>query len=266
MFFSMRIRLFIVLGFLSIFLFIFSSDCFALPTYVGLRIEDLKDDPAASCSDSDDGDYGRMGRIRALSSIPPSFPIFMNLTKVSDGSQIWAGDIVENCSAQGLDGQGCDYTIGDVIMIPDSVSLDLGVNYNIFMDIDAIRIYLPLPDENTDSSCDDGWIGTADDEYWTAGQQRSVQSGCYFWSDDVGGDDCKYLGRGGAGYDMFYISNIRTTDLTHSCATDSSAYNCDSYNLMGIKQQDGDDFQIKDQYDNLYDSTHGNFLFGFTFN
>lgn len=230
-------------------------EIYSISTYVGLRIEDLRDDPTASCIGASTF-YGRMGRIKALSSIPPSYPIFMNLTKVIGNTQIWAGNIVKNCTEDNLDGQGCDYTIGDIIMIPDSVDLELNTNYNLFMDIDAIRIYLPLRNK-------DGFHATPDDNYWTAGQQKSGSNSEYCMDSK---SICEYSGYFDLNGDMFFLSSKRNGDLTSSCATDSTTRNCDDIELMGICQtSSSNDFNIHDRYDNLYDSNHGNFLFGFTF-
>ena len=74
---------------LSLFIFSVSSS-FALQTYVGIHIYNLTDDPAASCAG--EAGYGDQGRISALSSILPDYPIYYELKNAS-GSMISSGNI-----------------------------------------------------------------------------------------------------------------------------------------------------------------------------
>lgn len=129
----------------------------ALQTYVGVKILNLTDDPAASCAG--EAGYGSQGRIRAISSILPDYPIYFELRNVSDNSLIWSGDSTDDT----------DYEIGDVIQIPQLLDLTIGQDYKLFFDIDAIRIYLPLENYKYLSS-DPIWEATLDDNYWTAGK------------------------------------------------------------------------------------------------
>lgn len=225
-----------------------NSDSYALATYVGIEIINLTDDSAHSCAG--EAGYGDAGRIRALSSILPDYPIYFNLTK-TDGTGVWDGNITKDCVG---DGSGCDYAVGDIIRIPDTVNLIDGEDYKLFVDIDAIRIYLPLVDHN-------GFTATDDDNYWTVGKKGT--DGEYYLRSDSG---CSFSTTTGAAYpNLFFISSSRNNDYL-TCPVNSNPYDCQNSNMMAIKRDSSvDDFNIDNLYDNLHTSSVGNFEFIFTF-
>lgn len=233
----------------SIFIFfiiIFSFNLVnALNVYVGLEILTLEDDPTYSCINSANGDYGPQGKIRAISSILPDHPLYFNLSKQSDGTTVWAGDGTKDT----------DYGPGEIIFLPNPIDLTSGETYNLMMDIDAIRIYLPL---NTYSSSYGTWSETTNDEYWTAGQVGA-------------GGNCEFMARGRSScaysttYQCYYgqsslmfVGNYRGK-LTNSCATDGTNYNCDQIGLIGMYRSSDWNFKIANSYNNLYQPTVGNF-------
>ncbi len=224
-----------------ILLFITIPDTNALSTYVGVKILDMKDDPSAHCINNGYGDYGPQGRIRAISSVLPDYPIFFNLTKQSDGTQIWAGDSTKDS----------DYTIGDMFFLPSAVDLISGEDYNLMFDIDAIKIYLPLPDYISFKASDN-------DEYWTMGKINTDNEycfrqnhGCEFYTSIVGqfSNIC------------ILIASSRD-QIDNSCSSDGTDNNCRlTTNSFPVKKYD---FNILDQYDNLYQDDVGNFNLVFT--
>jgi hypothetical protein len=203
----------------------------AVPVYVGIRVDNLTDDPSNSCAGiSGTGyDYGSQGRVRAIAAILPTYPIYYNLSKVSDGSTIWAGDGTDDT----------DYGIGDIMYLPASVDLTIGEDYNIFFDIDALRIYLPLTTTGS-------FTATVDDNYYTIGDTTDT-SGSGFVSVDYG---CTYAGTYGAG-------------TTHHAVYDDRTIT-DSRRVGGTVSYEPKDFKIDGKYANLYTSSVGNFNIAFT--
>lgn len=234
----MTFLLFTIVGILCI------NNSNALPTYVGVQIKNMTDDPASSCANRDtEGDYGFQGRIRALSSILPHHPIHFELTYQANGSSVWTGDSTKDT----------DYTIGDVIFMPNSVELQTGVNYNLMFDIDAIRIYLPLPNYYV-------FTETINDEYWTAGKYGNAYSEYYAYSHTS--NLCKYNGASSTSYTLL-VSNKRQ-NLVHSCMSDNAHYNCDDFGFLGVSRSPTNDYRIDAKYDNLYQDGVGNFNLIFT--
>lgn len=240
----------ILLGFILFFITMQSS--FALETYVGFEILNLEDDPTASCV-GEEG-YGDQGRIRAISSMPPDFPIYFQLTYASNGTVVWSGDSVEDT----------DYTIGDIVFLPEKVNLTIGETYKLFFDVDVIRIYLPVPTYS-------GFTATPDGNYWTAGTVGSFSDYAeeYFTSSSNG---CSYsdvitngLTRPSS---LIFISNTRNpAKIIHSCMSDTSSYNCKSQGIFGIYATDTTtDFKINGLYRGLRFSNNGNFVLYFTVN
>ncbi len=215
----------------------------ALNVYLGLEIITLTDDPANGCINHASASYGPQGRIRAISSILPSHPLYFNLTNQSNGAQIWAGDSTKDT----------DYGPGEIIFLPNPIDLQSGVTYNLMMDIDAIRVYLPLISF-------DSFVETSNDEYWTAGKLGIAGK----IEPMVRSSSCTYLGTYSAyattDTTIFY-SSVRG-NLIHSCMTDNINYNCDDYQY--IPTAPGGDFNVNRKYDNLYQPTVGNFNMQFT--
>lgn len=256
-----------ILGILILFIVTLQTS-FALDTYVGIKIMNLSDDPAYSCAGLTTGDvdnpltedfnettYDSRGRIRALSSILPNLPIYFNLTKQSDGSVVWDGDITKDCFD---DGTGCDYTIGDTILIPESLDLNVGDDYKLFIDVDAIRFYLPLTSYSS-------FIQTLDDNYWTGG--KFVYTNEYFFSSVASTCDLLSATYDSSSRDHLFIAATRNNNLSnHFCFTDTTLKNCASYGFMSIKHISGSSFNIGGAYTNLYQPDVGNFAFIFTMN
>ncbi|MCA9495663.1 MAG: hypothetical protein KC589_01870 [Nanoarchaeota archaeon] len=226
--------------------FICLNSSYALNTYVGVEIVNLTDQNGSSCSGV--SGYGSQGRIRAFSSILPSYPIFYNLTNTTSGEEIWAGDSTEDT----------DYTIGDVMFLPVSVDLVSGQNYTLFFDIDAIRVYINAGSHSAKS---------ADNNYWTVGRyggninnENIVRSNA---------DDCTYanLAWSDKAYAMYMVGD-RNGDIADSanCRNGASSA-CAGNGLLSVARTGWptQDFNINSKYDNLYQSTKGNFQFGFTF-
>ena len=140
---------------------------YGVNVYVGVKINNLSDDPAYSCAG--ESGYGPNGRIRALASIYPTYPIYFNLSRVSDGSTVWAGN----------DTADTDYMIDDTIYLPNTVDLTIGDYYNFFFDVDAYMIYLPLITDGT-------FVANTEDHYYTIGsttstsRYRSTSGACAF--------------------------------------------------------------------------------------
>jgi hypothetical protein len=197
----------------------------AVPAYVGVKIDNLTDDSAHSCAG--ESGYGSQGRIRAIAAILPTYPIYFNLSRTSDGATIWSGDGIEDT----------DYTIGDTIYIPDSIDLTIGEEYNFFFDIDAIKVYLPLRTYGSFTKTDNdtyyinGIYGSSAG-YW----QKSNADGCN------DGGSISYV----TGSLNIYNSRALTT---------SSKITTNGGNL---------DFRINEQYYGLNTAAIGNFNFAFT--
>ncbi|MCA9495665.1 MAG: hypothetical protein KC589_01880, partial [Nanoarchaeota archaeon] len=219
---------------------------YALNTYVGIKIINLTDDSADSCMN--ETEYGGQGRIRAFSSILPSYPIFYNLTNTTNGEEIWAGNSTEDI----------DYMVGDTMFLPVSVDLDYGQNYNLFFDIDAIRVYINAGTHSAKS---------VDNNYWTVG----------VYGGNINNEDIIRSNVDGCGYSTktyddkskaWYMAKYRTGDIADSanCRNGASTA-CAGNNLVAVSRGGWptQDFNVNYKYDNLYQASKGNFQFGFTF-
>src|SRR5690606_34858838 len=90
--------------------------------------------------------------------------------------------------------------------------------------IDAIRIYLPLQDNN-------GWTATLDDNYWTVGKvgPASASSTYIVYSNSNG---CSYYGSSTLGLShLFYLGNSRTSPLSTACNSNT----CSDVGMTGIR-------------------------------
>mgnify|MGYP001413992743 CR=1 FL=1 len=211
------------------------STGYSLQTYVGVKIVDLKDDSLSSCAG--ESSYGSSGRIRALSSILPNFPIYMEV-KNSSNDVIATGNVADS-----------DYAIGDVMYFPTELNLTIGADYLIFFDIDAIRVYLDL----------NSWSNSrksTDNNYYTIGD---VGSSC------SGGGGFNYVNSDSA----CGFTNGATKGCSYSSHMGFSKNRADSYlswsssfgsELFGVGPND---FNIDSKYLNLAASTNGNFNIGF---
>jgi hypothetical protein len=215
-----------ILIILILSLTIIINDTSAVNVYVGVTINNLTDNPAAGCAG--ETGYGSQGRIRAIAAILPSYPIYFNLSKVDDGSTIWSGDGTDDT----------DYTIGDTMYLPESVDLTIGEDYNLFFDIDAIRVYLPLKTYGS-------FTKTIDDNYYITGEYNSGTAGYWQKSADStcapGGSITYVTG-------SLKVFNSRTIGTFSRITTNADIY----------------DFKIGTQYNNLHTSSVGNFNIGFT--
>ena len=238
------------------------QNSFALNTYVGIKILDLKDDPEHSCANQATNDpsgvldnYGPMGRIRAISSIfDNGLPLYFNLSK-SDGTVIFQGNDTKDC---GLDGGGCEYTINDTIFLPNTVLLTDGEDYNLMMDIDAIKVYLPI---NSQSA----FTRNSDNMYWTAGAYAyEAESGVVSYN-----DLCSYgtMQSNSNSYNYMYFGNKRYINLgSDSCFNDNTLFNCDNNGFIGVEHSGFEDsFNIDAIYKDLYQPDIGNINIGFTY-
>lgn len=251
----MKYKLLLIAIFSIAFLTVNIQDTYSLNTYVGIKILNLTDDPSASCAG--EAGYGSQGRIRAISSIVGAeytneFPIYFELRNASDNSLIWDGNSTEDT----------DYVIGETIYLPDLIQMYSGSNYNLFFDVDAIRINLPA--ESHEQTVTIYWNATDDDNYWTAGKvgvgirdeiiMRSSGNVCSFFNflyiDQLRG--------------TFFISNNRSSNLISDCTTDSTNGNCGSEGLCGVYDTIYD-FKSDGKYSNLHQSDVGNFNLAFTF-
>lgn len=229
----------------------------ALETYVGVEILNLTDDPSGSCAG--EPGYGSQGRIRAFSSIvgdeyTNQFPIYFELRDASDNSLVWSGNSTKDT----------DYTIGDIIYLPQPVDLTPGSNYTLFFDIDAIRIYLPLENYNE-------FEASADNNYWTAGVLNEESESEY--SQYSSKDSCSTTPSFEDNYYAYGILVGNNRDLNVSCGSDGIEYNCHEVQTMNLIVRYGGsfdgrytDFNARTKYDNLHQPDVGNFEFGFTFN
>lgn len=220
-----------------------SNSVYSLNTYVGVKIMNLSDDPANSCVGS--SGYPSSGRIQALSSILPSYPIYMEIRN-SSGSVIGSGNAKDS-----------DYTTGDILYFPTQIDLDIGADYTVFFDVDAIRIYLPLV--NTAY-----WTTPSNNNYWTTGQlgaNGAREHAAYSSSNTCG---YSYVNNGDQDELIFLSSN--RTNFFNSCMTDWSTYNCDGTGFIGIETSYySRTFRIGTDYNNLHLPNIGNFNVGFTF-
>jgi len=227
---------------------------FALSTYVGIKILDLRDDASYSCVGQ--SGYGDQGRIRGLVSNPDDgYPIYFKVYKVSDGTVIRE----MNSTAD------TDYEKGDTIVLPQSVDLIPGEEYGVFFDIDAYKIYLPLVDHGS-------FRATINDTYWTIGRKVRYEN---VYTQYSSGDTCSYGGKTtkSFGNDAAYhknglgITNNRS-NIASNCWDDNIDYNCHTQGGMAIGNEypSAADFKMFASYVNLYTSTVGNFEFTFVFN
>jgi len=158
-----------ILFFISMtFAVCFSQLSFAIPTYVGIEIINLTDDPNDSNNCINKFGYGPQGKIRAISSILPDYPIYFEISDPSNSSNI----VYSQNSTK-----DSDYVIGDTIWAPTTANLDIGKTYDMKIDIDAIKIYLDI----TDSSKS---FVSPNNEYYTVGETSTSLSaqfnGCEF--------------------------------------------------------------------------------------
>jgi len=227
---------------------------FALSTYVGIKILDLRDDASYSCVGQ--SGYGDQGRIRGLVSNPDDgYPIYFKVYKVSDGTVIRE----MNSTAD------TDYEKGDTIVLPESVDLTPGEEYGVFFDIDAYKIYLPLVDYGS-------FHATINDTYWTIGSKVQKE---YVYTEYSSGDTCTYGGRrtNYFGNDPAYhrsgvgVTNNRS-NLGSNCWNDDINYNCHTQGsiAIGYEHPTYSNFKMLGSYLNLHTSTVGNFEFTFVFN
>jgi len=228
---------------------LFIQNSFAIMTYVGVEIQELKDDPAHSCVGQ--SGYGDQGRIRGFVSNPTAgYPIYYKLYKVSDSSVLKEGNLTANT----------DFEKGDVMMLPEQADLTPGEEYGIFFDIDAIKIYLQLPNLGD-------FNATINDTYWTAGMYRAANyqdtfvhshSNCQYKSTMFSWNNGAYF---------LGIANNRDV-IKHSCITDGVANNCDEENIVNLLVGTfwAEDFNIDNSYLNLHTPTVGNLEFTFVFN
>ncbi len=244
---------------LLVFAFSFQS-VYSLETYVGVTILNLSDDPTASCAGAPG--YGDQGRIRAISSVLPEYPIYYELSSASNGSMIWSGNSTDDV----------DYVVGETMYLPEPVDLTIGETYELFFDIDAIRVYLPLADH-------DIFNATPDNNYWIVGNEISLNEDQFvFISSEYG---CSLgCGTGSCG-SPDYITTLTSGDrlvpifnsrnLDESCFDDGIASNClnaagyQTYNYFYGWTSDWN-FNTNGRYNNLHNSSNGNFNLAFTFN
>ena len=224
------------------------QSAYALETYVGVRILNLTDDPSASCAGQ--AGYGEHGRIRAISSILPDFPIYFELRHALNESIVWSGNSVEDT----------DYTIGEVMWMPSTVDLSIGGNYTLFFDVDAIRIYLPLVNYGS-------FVATPDNNYWTAGRVGVGGSANSEYMQSSGSNNCAQGSTSSSwSSGLFFVSNDRDpAKLNHPCMTDSTTLNCHTQGIMGISNSGTSNFRTYGRYNNLLNSNVGNFYLSFTF-
>lgn len=243
-----KILLFMIV-FISSFIIIPNTN--ALETYVGVKILNLTDQEGTYSSCAWDSEiYGFQGRIRALSSVLPNYPIFFNLTYTINASAIGTWNST----------QDTDYTIGDVIYIPEMVNLNIGEYYNLMFDIDAIRIYLDI------TSNPGSFTKTYDNEYWTSGYVGTSSTLEYY----VKSASTSCLGNSTLGAvqqaSLVFISNNRT-NLMHTCMTDATTLNCDENGFTGLSNSSVDAYLYYNKagylYQNLYENSIGNFYLTF---
>jgi len=250
-----------VIGVILVGLF-FLQNTFALSTYVGIEIQELKDDPAHSCAGV--GTFGDQGRIRGFVSNPDDgYPIHYKLYRVSDSTVVWENDSTANT----------DYQKGDIMYLPQMVDLTPGEEYGLFFDVDAYKIHLPLRDYG-------GFRATLNDTYWVSGRYaRNAPKNEYYQR--ANSNACTYeRGSYTSFYDSscpiygFAISNNRS-NLNSGCWTDATEYNCDDEGITfayvgwggyGCPNLYDYSFKMYTTYLDLYKDTKGNFEFTFIFN
>jgi len=237
-----------ILVFLLLGLFVVQNS-FALDTYIGLTISDLKDDASSSCAGQ--AGYGTKGRMRAISSIQPGLPLYFEVRYNINDTLIWSGNSVDDT----------DYEIGDTIFIPQALALVSSMDYKVMMDVDAIRVYLPL--ENYMD-----FEATVDDNYWTAGKTPNVDSYTneYFARSSVcvtGGSGIYSTQQARYGYSQ--MGNARdSATLMSECSNDGTVHNCDQLGLIFITNlYSNGNFKIDLKYNGLHNSTAGNMNFVF---
>jgi len=216
-----------------------------VPTYVGVKILELKDDPSRSCSGY--SGYGVNGRIRGLSSIvgaeyTEEFPIHFKLIDNTDSSVVWEGDS-ENDT---------DYKVGDIIKMPHQVDLTIGRDYKLSLDIDAIKVYLEFGSVS-------GFVKNSDGEYWTAGILGTSRENCLHTNNGV---SCGAYGTNAGACTGVRFSNNRSY-LNNTCLWNSPDYDCASKGFLTINQ--GYDSLYSADYNNLFKPNVGNINIDFTF-
>jgi len=220
----------------------------AVMTYVGVKIINLTDDPSASCIGyfNSSVDPYQQGRIRAISSVQPDYPIYFNLTYANNATQVWAGN----------DTADSDYTIGDTIYLPQAIDMQVGVDYNLFMDIDAIRFYLPLASYSS-------FEKTLDNNYWTAGIVGDKNSIYEYTYTSTNICTINNMNNYATTTDVF-LSNNRSL-LNHSSIYDYTKNNAYHYGFMAIITG-AYNFNGTTHYINFSKANIGNINFVFTFN
>lgn len=144
------------------------------------------------------------------------------------------------------------------MFLPNSVNLSSGENYTLFFDIDAIRVYINAGSHSEKS---------ADNNYWTVGvyggninNENIVRStaGTCTYSDLAWGDKANAI----------YMVGDRSGDISDStnCRNGASSA-CAGNGILSVTRTGWatQDFNVNNKYDNLYQSSKGNFQFGFTF-
>jgi len=247
---------------LSLFSLFCVQSTFALSTYVGVKIVDLKDAPSNSCIGV--GGYGDQGRIRGFVSNPDDgYPIYYKLYKLSDGTVIREGDSVIDI----------DYEKGDTMLLPWVAELTPGEEYGLFFDVDAYKIYLPLQDYGT------SFKATSNNTYWITGKTIKQEYERYAHSDN---NLCTY---NSVSNSYFYDSSCsqyagmpvfnNRSNFNSGCVNDDSDYNCVNEGIMFVAFgrsgfQCGShyikNFRMDTSLVNLYTDTVGNFEFTFVFN
>jgi len=234
--------LFVFVIFSSIFIVVENSN--ALETYVGIKINNLTDDPAAGCigkTGTNGGgafDYGPNGKIRAISSVLPNYPIYFEVTRDIDDTVIFAKNSTEDT----------DYIIGETIWLPGKIDIELGKTYRLMFDIDAIRVYLPL--YNLQS-----FVPTETDNYWTAGELVGAYEYYFydfFQNHCVGATTDKTTSNPGS----VIMVAVNRTKLGHSCIS-GGMYDCDENGVIGSNMG------YSYNYLGLHNSTVGNFKMSF---
>lgn len=223
-------------------LFSFVNVAFAMPTYVGIHIQNLTDDPATSSCIGVSG-YGDQGRIRALSSYPEhGMPLYFELSYVSNSSIIWAGNSTVNV----------DYHRGETIYLPQEFTLTPGVDYKIFMDVDMVKIYFRALPTTTWRATD----RTPDNIYWTSGLRFTSISG----DDRIFPNSCTGSIVSGTTVRPTFIAVNPSIAANLSCTVST----CGNVGNEGFLVRDGSS-HLSTTYRNLHLPNVGNFEFFFTY-
>lgn len=184
---------------------------FALDTYVGIKIHELRDDPTiGTCIGK--GNYGPQGRMRALSSILPDYPIYYEL-KDNVGDLIDSGNISDG-----------DYHLGETMYLPDKQDLTPGDDYTLFFDVDAIKIYLELVDTAN-------FKKSADNQYWTNMDRGGSNDEYGFWSKTNCVTDKTAYSL--ASFWYLFVVNNRDELVMNDCIDDDIDHNCGE-NITGV--------------------------------